>query len=140
MSTASTAGLAAQLEGSRKMPGPQRARAERPSAWSAQRAVTFGKRGIKAEWLTLEQHRFELHGSIYTLSVANKYSSNSTIHSWLKLQMRISDEGCCCCCCQVPSVVSDLVRLHRRQPTRLPVPGILQARTLERVTISFSNA
>ena len=28
----------------------------------------------------------------------------------------------------------------RRQPTRFPVPGILQARTLEWVAISFSNA
>ena len=28
---------------------------------------------------------------------------------------------------------------HRRQPTRLPVPGILQARTVEWVAISFSN-
>jgi len=36
--------------------------------------------------------------------------------------------------------VSDSVRPHRRQPTRLPVPGILQARTLEWVAISFSNA
>ena len=26
----------------------------------------------------------------------------------------------CCCCCQVTSVVSDSVRPHRRQPTRLP--------------------
>ena len=26
----------------------------------------------------------------------------------------------CCCCCQVASVVSDSVRPHRRQPTRLP--------------------
>ena len=36
-----------------------------------------------------------------------------------------------------------LVRLcgtHRRQPTRLPIPGILQARTPEWVAISFSNA
>jgi len=38
------------------------------------------------------------------------------------------------------SVVSDSVRPHRRQPTRLPVPGILQARTLEWVAISFSKA
>ena len=38
------------------------------------------------------------------------------------------------------SVVSDSVRPHRRQPTRLPCPWILQARTLERVAISFSNA
>ena len=29
---------------------------------------------------------------------------------------------------------------HRWKPTRLPVPGILQARTLEWVAISFSNA
>jgi len=48
--------------------------------------------------------------------------------------------GCCCCCCCVASVVSDSVRPHRQQPTRLPVPGILQARTLEWVAISFSNA
>ena len=26
----------------------------------------------------------------------------------------------CCCCCSVASVVSDSVRPHRRQPTRLP--------------------
>ena len=32
------------------------------------------------------------------------------------------------------------LRPHRRQPTRLPCPGILQARTLEWVAISFSNA
>ena len=29
---------------------------------------------------------------------------------------------CCCCCCKVTSVVSDSVRPHRRQPTRLPRP------------------
>ena len=29
---------------------------------------------------------------------------------------------CCCCCCWVASVVSDSVRPHRRQPTRLPHP------------------
>ena len=29
---------------------------------------------------------------------------------------------CCCCCCWVASVVSDSVRPHRRQPTRLPRP------------------
>ena len=32
------------------------------------------------------------------------------------------------------------MRPHRWQPARLPVPGILQARTLEWVAISFSNA
>ena len=29
---------------------------------------------------------------------------------------------CCCCCCQVTSVVSDSVRPHRGQPTRLRCP------------------
>ena len=29
---------------------------------------------------------------------------------------------CCCCCCCVTSVVSDSVRPHRWQPTRLPRP------------------
>ena len=43
-------------------------------------------------------------------------------------------------CCCIASVVSDSVWPHRWQPTRLPVPGILQARTLEWVSISFSNA
>ena len=28
----------------------------------------------------------------------------------------------CCCCCSVASVVSDSVRPHRQQPTRLPRP------------------
>ena len=46
----------------------------------------------------------------------------------------------CYCCCEVASVVSDSVRPHRLQPTRLPIPEILQARTLEWVAISFSNA
>ena len=46
----------------------------------------------------------------------------------------------CCCCCWVTSVVSDSVWPHRRQPPGSPVPGILQARTLEWVAISFSSA
>ena len=36
--------------------------------------------------------------------------------------------------------MSDSVWPNRRQPTRLPVPGTLQARTLEWVAISFSSA
>ena len=36
--------------------------------------------------------------------------------------------------------MSDSVRPHRRQPTRLPHPWDSQARTLEWVAISFSNA
>ena len=36
--------------------------------------------------------------------------------------------------------VSNSMRPQRWQPTRLPIPGILQARTLEWVAISFSKA
>ena len=39
----------------------------------------------------------------------------------------------------VASVVSDSVQPHRQQPSGSPIPGILQARTLEWVAISFSN-
>ena len=39
----------------------------------------------------------------------------------------------------VASVVSDSVQPHRQQSTRLPVPGILQARTLEWVAIPSSR-
>ena len=31
---------------------------------------------------------------------------------------------CCCCCCYVASVVSDSVRSHRWQPTRIPRPCV----------------
>ena len=51
-------------------------------------------------------------------------------------EKRATVSNCCC----AASVVSDFVRPHRQQPTRLPIPGILQARTLEWVAISFSNA
>ena len=47
---------------------------------------------------------------------------------------------CCYCCCEVASVMSNFVWPQRRQPTRLPHPWILQARTLEWVAISFSSA
>ena len=40
----------------------------------------------------------------------------------------------------VTSVVSDSLRPHGCSPPGSPVPGILQARTLEWVAISFSNA
>ena len=37
--------------------------------------------------------------------------------------IKVTEPGnCCCCCCCVTSVVSDSVRPHRRQPTRLPRP------------------
>ena len=56
-----------------------------------------------------------------------------------RISLRLTLVKACCCCC-VASVVSDSVRPHRWQPPGSPVPGILQARTLEWVAISFSNA
>ena len=44
------------------------------------------------------------------------------------------------CCCWVAPVVSDSVWPHGGSPPGSPVPGILQARTLEWGAISFSNA
>ena len=38
------------------------------------------------------------------------------------------------CCCEVASVMADSVRPHNGSPPGSPVPGILQARTLEWVT------
>ena len=35
---------------------------------------------------------------------------------------RAMEPDCCCCCHQITSVVSDSVRPHRQQPTRLPSP------------------
>ena len=36
--------------------------------------------------------------------------------------LRTMPRTCCCCCCSVTSVVSESVRPHRRQPTRLLCP------------------
>ena len=46
--------------------------------------------------------------------------SGTRLSDWTELS-RIKVLGCCCCCCCcVASVVSDSVRPHRGQPTRLP--------------------
>jgi len=79
---------------------------------------------------------------LYNLPSISKTSSGQLllwIVFWGNATMPIHLCVVCCCCC-VASVVSDSVQPHRWQPTRLPAPGILQARTLEWVAISFSNA
>ena len=45
-----------------------------------------------------------------------------------------------CPCCCVPSVVSDSVRPHRRQPTRLPRPWDSPGKNTGMLAISFSTA
>ena len=45
-------------------------------------------------------------------------------NSFLPIFMKVAEcSACCCCCCLVASVVSNSVRPHRRQPTRLLCPG-----------------
>ena len=52
----------------------------------------------------------------------NIFSSHTLYPQWLHHFIFLPVVHCCCCCCEVASVVSDSVRLHRRQPTRLPHP------------------
>ena len=52
----------------------------------------------------------------------------------------IAHSPCCCCCCWVTSVVSDSVLPLDSSPPGSSIPRILQARILEWVAISFSNA
>ena len=46
----------------------------------------------------------------------------------------------CYCCSYNASVMSDSVQPHRQEPPGSPIPGIVQARTLEWVAISFPNS
>ena len=78
--------------------------------------------------------------SLSYISMWSLYLAVGSPWSILDQRFLLRQPCCCCCCCWVTSVASDSVRPHWRQPTRLPVPGILQARTLEWVAISFSNA
>ena len=48
-------------------------------------------------------------------SIAFKGAGSGREQSWFTSQL------CCCCCC-IASVVSDSVRPHRWQPTKLPCP------------------
>ena len=57
-----------------------------------------------------------------------------------KQKSLLQSSACCCCCCWVASVVFNLCDPIDGSPPASPVPGILQARTLEWVAISFSNA
>ena len=50
------------------------------------------------------------------------YRWNHTICELLCLSLSVTFLRSCCCCCSVASVVSDSVRPHRRQRTRLPRP------------------
>ena len=67
--------------------------------------------------------------------------SQRVAKSWTRLkQLGTHVPLCCFCCCRVAAVVSDSVRPHRRQLTRLPRPWDSPGKNTEWVAISFSNA
>ena len=55
-------------------------------------------------------------------------------------QRDLTQQGLCCCCRQVAHPCPTLCDPAGGSPPGSPVPGILQASTLEWVAISFSNA
>ena len=69
-----------------------------------------------------------LTGLISLLSkIFSRVSPSTTVqkHQFFRAQPSLwsnSHIHICCCCCSVASVVSNSVRSHRRQPTRLPHP------------------
>ena len=73
------------------------------------------------------QDNYPCEGSQTKKKKKKKHTMNDSIYT----------ELCCCC---ITLVVSDSVWPHRQHTPGSPVPGILQARTLERVAISFSIA
>ena len=60
------------------------------------------------------------HGVAQSWTRLKRLSSSSGSIEWEGCHIIMS--FCCCCCCYVASVVSDSVRPHRWQPTRLPCP------------------
>ena len=56
----------------------------------------------------------------HSLDVQGLLTALASLVAEQTLEHGLSSWGCCCCC--VTSVVSDSVRPHRRQPTRLPCP------------------
>ena len=55
-------------------------------------------------------------------------------------QLVWSNRGSCCCCCKSLQSCPTLCDPIDGSPPGSPIPGILQARTLEWAAISFSNA
>ena len=59
----------------------------------------------------------------FTIARTWKQPRCPSADEWIrKLWYIYTVEYCCCYCCYVASVVSDSVRPHRQQPTRLPRP------------------
>ena len=63
-----------------------------------------------------------LNIEVFPNSLINNHGSGTSESSPVSLSSFPEIFGLPCCCCQVTSVMSDSVRPHRRQPTRLPHP------------------
>ena len=61
------------------------------------------------------------HGTIWSLQHNNSFVTELNLGP-LYCTAKPVYWHCCCCCCWVASVVSDSVRPHRQQPTRLLCP------------------
>ena len=77
------------------------------------------------------------HATVSSISFEPGPSIHSPYHSLDEVSEQML--SCCCCCCWVTSVMSDSCDPIHGSPPGCPVPGILQARALEWVAISFSN-
>ena len=60
--------------------------------------------------------------SLFKIKSAQKIITKTQWKLALILHYVMTGTSSCCCCCQVASVVSNSVRSHRQQPTRLPHP------------------
>ena len=60
-------------------------------------------------------------GLLLVSKIGNRWETASPSYRQLSLMCAFNQRWRCCCC-KVTSVVSDSVRPHRRQPTRLPRP------------------
>ena len=67
------------------------------------------------QWLNLPF----LHRQVDSLPLIHQGSPRTRV---FLIKKKTNQRHCCCCCCYVASVVSDSVRPHRRQPTRLRHP------------------
>ena len=79
---------------------------------------------------SLKMHCYGFHSALVTMMLWGlneimyiKHRTHGLVYSTCPVKpVTVSITKRCCCCCWVTSVVSDSVRPHRRQPTRLPCP------------------
>ena len=70
-----------------------------------------------------DRERTKFTGASYLGSRLSCYEVKQLVCNWRdKTEDLVCVHFLCCYCCYIASVVSNSVRLHRRQPTRLPRP------------------